>query len=118
MPVIIRPELMLALSVSPRPGSVAIEAWTLGIDFKMEVYVLNLYSGGVNYPEIVSKDAVAGITQSLAQAKLCGAVRKCIIFQVLPRLSCTLAKFLRDGSHARPRNPHWRYWRNRCLQDS
>lgn len=73
MPGVIRPELMSALSVSPPPGSVEIAEWTLGIDFKLEVYVLNLYSSGVNYPEIVLKEAVAGITQSLAMAKQCGA---------------------------------------------
>ena len=72
MPSTIRPEMISALSTTPPPGSVEIAEWTLGIDFKMEVYVLNLYSGGINYPEIVSKDAVAGIVQSLGLAKQCG----------------------------------------------
>ncbi len=73
MPMVISDALKQTLSDCPPPGSVKISEWTLGIDFRMEVYVLNLYSGGLNYPEIVAKEAVAGITQTLESAKQCGA---------------------------------------------
>lgn len=73
MPTIISNALELILSATPPPGSVEIEEWSLGIDCRAGDYVLNLYAGGLNYPEIVAKEAVAGIVQTLGLAKQSGA---------------------------------------------
>ena len=54
-------------------GGVVVEAWGLGVDCKAGVYVLNLYSQGRNYPEIIAPAAVSGVVGVLSAAQGSGA---------------------------------------------
>ena len=54
-------------------GRIQIDAWGLGVACKNGIYVLNLYSQGQNYPEIIADTAVAGVVKLLTAAHGSGA---------------------------------------------
>jgi hypothetical protein len=68
MSLVITSNLNDILRGQPVNGRISIDSWTLGMDCKGGLFVLNLYSQGQNYPEIISAVAVTGLVATLTAA--------------------------------------------------